>query len=476
MNRKKAILFVFAVIWFAATAHADIGVVIADPTTIGSSAYTHAGHSLIYLSGVCPDTPVHARLCKAGEQGSIVTAYPDFKEWKPYAWNMAPLSIYLNGLSSPDNRLLYASRKVEAALDDSARNHYLKPVCEGRCPDMQHAYWHDMIAATADRDIFIYAVRSTHAQDQAIVDWLNADANVNHYNGVTRNCAVFTRELVNLIFPHAVHRDFLNDLGMMSPKAAARSFSRWATKHPELGFYSMHFAQQPGDLPRAGMACNGTEAAIHIKKYLIPAAMIGDHEVAGSFFVAYFLTGRFDLYKEYRRYPAPTVVSIESEARRAKDQANERQWRVLRTSLDEIRSEKTGTPESWAAYRERVREFQAFASANDIPQEKKKKLPSELADAPVAIDEDGNPWLILGTETGQQRVGASSANLLAGGSNPRLAFELILGRVSYVLEAKNHLQEDFAAFREDWSLLQAAYDRLHRAPAAEDWPVVASTK
>ena len=33
-------------------AKADIGVVLADPTTVGVSVYTHAGHSLVYLSGV----------------------------------------------------------------------------------------------------------------------------------------------------------------------------------------------------------------------------------------------------------------------------------------------------------------------------------------------------------------------------------------------------------------------------------------
>ena len=90
--------------------------------------------------------------------------------------------------------------------------------------------------ANAARDIFIFAVHTTRAQDQAAVDWLNAAPNVNHYNGFTNNCAVFARSLINLIFPHSVHRDFPNDLGMMAPKAAARSFTHWAVKRPELGF------------------------------------------------------------------------------------------------------------------------------------------------------------------------------------------------------------------------------------------------
>ena len=74
-----------------------------------------------------------------------------------------------------------------------------------------------------------------------------------------------------------------------------RSFTHWARKQPALGFYTLHFAQQSGSFPRGGIARSGTEAGIHTKAYLLPAALIGDQEIAGSFFVAYFLTGRFNL-------------------------------------------------------------------------------------------------------------------------------------------------------------------------------------
>jgi hypothetical protein len=200
---------ILATAFFGSKARADIGVVIADPTTIGYSSYTQAGHSLVYLSGVCPISPIQARLCESGEQGSIVTTYPHFREAQPYAWNIAPLSIYLQGLPDPETRLLYASPNVKDALQKEARHHFLQPVCgAGDCPDVQHSYWRDLVAATADRDVFVYAVRTTRAQDQVIVDWLNTDPNVNHYHGMTNNCAVFTRTLVNMIFPHSVHRDF----------------------------------------------------------------------------------------------------------------------------------------------------------------------------------------------------------------------------------------------------------------------------
>lgn len=292
----------------APSAHADLGVALADPTTVGVSPWTHAGHSLVYLSGVCADTPVHARLCAPGEQGSVVTMYPDFYEDQPYAWNLVPLSLYLDGSLQPGNRLLYGSPRAKAALELHARDHFLAPVCTvGACVDAPHRYWHDLSAATIDRDIWVYAVHTTAAQDQAVVDWLNRQPNTNRYNSFTYNCSNFTQSLVNTVFPHSIHRDWLNDLGMMSPKAAAHFFTRYAIKHPELGLYSMHFTQQPGPMPRSGLARSGTEDGIHMKKYLIPAALIGDHEVAGSFFVSYFLTGRFGLYNQYKKYAAPSL-------------------------------------------------------------------------------------------------------------------------------------------------------------------------
>ncbi len=466
---------ILATAFFGSKARADIGVVIADPTTIGYSSYTQAGHSLVYLSGVCPISPIQARLCEPGEQGSIVTTYPHFREAQPYAWNIAPLSIYLQGLPDPETRLLYASPNVKDALQKEARHHFLQPVCgAGDCPDVQHSYWRDLVAATADRDVFVYAVRTTRAQDQVIVDWLNTDPNVNHYHGMTNNCAVFTRTLVNMIFPHSVHRDFLNDLGMMGPKAAARSFTHWAVKHTELGFYSLHFAQQPGEIPRSGLARSGTETAIHTKKYLIPAALIGDHEVAGSFFVAYFLTGRFGLYKEYLHHSRPSFATSE--------QATD----TPQASPDMVQPVSLMNPPAPAMTLAKVPDatseqalltrYQAFAAAEEIPQGKKGKMPIEFAKAQVTVDSDGNPWIEIEANNLTRRVGITSANVLAPGSDPELAFEFMLGRVECMIHAKNHGREDPSALQDDWLLLQQAYDRLQPAQPAGGLSVIAARR
>lgn len=452
---------VLAVAIFAAcdrVGRADIGVVLADPTTVGVSVYTHAGHVLVYLSGVCAASPVRARLCEAGEEGSVVTTYPDFRETETYAWNLVPLNLYLQGSLTPGDRILYGSRRVKEALEAHAREGFLQDVCaDGHCPQVPHSFWRDLVDANAVRDIFIFAVHTTRAQDQSAVDWLNGDSNVNHYNGFTNNCAVFVRSLINLIFPHSVHRDFLNDLGMMAPKAAARSFTHWALKHPELGFYSMHFAQQPGDLPRSGVAQSGTETAIHMKKYLIPAALIGDHEVAGSFFVAYFLTGRFGLYKEFSRNASSLAVGPEMVPAEEEDR-DEVQWSYVGTAAEQKRSTVLGLPQDWADYRERFAEIENSAEAKEFSH--KRFFPQQFDNGNASVDADGRPWLAIEIAGTMRRVGISNRNLMAAESDPELAFQLMLGRVGYVLHAKNHLRETMEEFRKDWSLLEETRNRL----------------
>jgi hypothetical protein len=443
------------------SARADIGVVLADPTTVGVSVYTHAGHSLVYLSGVCAASPVKARLCEAGEQGSVVTTYPDFRETQAYAWNMVPLSLYLHGSLTPGDRLLYGSRLIKEALEEHAREGFLQGVCaDGHCPQIPHSFWRDLVDANAVRDIFIFAVHTTRAQDQAAVDWLNNGSNVNHYNGFTNNCAVFTRSLVNLIFPHSVHRDFPNDLGMMAPKAAARSFTHWALKRPELGFYSLHFAQQPGALPRSGVAQSGTETAIHMKKYLIPAALIGDHEVAGSFFVAYFLTGRFGVYKEFSHHPSSSAVGPEGEPESGEEDRDEVQWSYVGTAAEQKEWTVLGLPQDWADYRERFAEMQDSAEVKEFSH--KRFFPEQFDSGLASVDAKGHPWLTMEIGGSTRRVGISNRNLMAAESDPELAFLLMLGRVGYVLHAKNHFRETMEEFRKDWSLLEETRSRLLR--------------
>ena len=445
MSPLNRLLLLVLLLTLNVRARADLGVIVADPTTISATRYTSPGHSAIFFSGICAASPVRARLCGQGEQGSVVTSYPNFREARPYSWNIVPLSLYLQGSLTPGARLLYGSPYVKQALELHARETVLHSVCQqGRdtaCPQLPHSYWRDLVAATVDRDIFLYAVRTTPGQDRLTVAWLNQDANINHYNLFTYNCADFTSSLVNTIFPHSVHRDLLNDVGIMTPKAAARSFTLWALRDPELGFYSLHFAQVPGDVPRGGLARSGTETVIHSKKYVIPAIVLGDWELPTSIFASYLFTGRFSLYSEYAQHSTASESGT----------ANQQQA-VL------------GTPQEWAAFRQRFADIQNSADARNLAPVRKRLFPQTYATATATVDAAGLPWLTPDYGAPTVRVGLSSQNLLAPDSDPELAFQLMLGRIRYVLAVKNRMRESMQEFRQDWALLEQTESRLRALP------------
>src|SRR5947209_5689960 len=151
-------------LFLTCVARADIGLMLGESTGRGMSRWTSAGHSAIYLSRVCADTPVHLRLCAPGEQGSVLSNYINFNEDKPYEWNAVPLSVFLYGVDDPDNRPLYASPEVRAALQEHFREKYLKDLCpEGPCRD-SNAHWRDLVAATFVRDEYMFEVSTTLEQ------------------------------------------------------------------------------------------------------------------------------------------------------------------------------------------------------------------------------------------------------------------------------------------------------------------------
>jgi hypothetical protein len=447
----RIVFLCLGVMTAAGTAHADLGVMVADPTTVGASAFTHAGHSLVYLSGVCADTPVRARLCRVGESGSVVTRYPKFHETSPYGWNIVPAQLYLEGTMQPGSRLLHGSQNVKDALGARARDGFMKPVCSGACPFVPHSYWRDMVAAPISRDIFIFTVRTSPEEDEGIVRWLNAHENLDDYNGMTNNCAEFVRAMVNDVFPHSVRRDVINDIGMMTPKAAVHSFTRWAEKHPDSGFYILHFSQKPGSIPRSGVASSGTETAIHVKKYLIPAALIGDHEVAGSFFVAYFLTGRFNLYKEYIHHSNPELTRLRQVRKEA---VEEPKLQLVKSEIVTRERETTGGEEEWADYRRRFQEMREEAGTESLEQ-----FGRQLDLGTVFVDANEDAWIVPRGDT--RKVGLRSRNVLAEGSDPELALKLMMWRVNFCLKAKPRMRPDIVEFRQDWRLLEQAYSRTH---------------
>ncbi len=173
------------------TAHADVGVVLNESLDTSVDRITGTGHSAVYFSRICPDSPVKLRLCRPDEQGSVMSNYVNIGEDRAYEWNIVPLSVYLYGVEDPRNRPVFGSDKIKHVLEERYREKYLSGYCESvSCKTSYKSEWREMVAATLIRSIYIFAIETTAEQDKQLIAEFNASPNKNRFNGVTRNCAL----------------------------------------------------------------------------------------------------------------------------------------------------------------------------------------------------------------------------------------------------------------------------------------------
>src|ERR1700720_3916297 len=60
---------------FSSRAHADVGVILNETLNESVARVTGSGHTAVYFSRICPDGPVKLRLCRPGENGSVMSNY-----------------------------------------------------------------------------------------------------------------------------------------------------------------------------------------------------------------------------------------------------------------------------------------------------------------------------------------------------------------------------------------------------------------
>src|SRR6201994_4747314 len=155
-------------------ARADIGLMLnAKPNghvEIGFAEITGEGHSAVYLSRACPESPVKLRLCNPDEPGSVIQNYVDYKEDLPYQWNVVPLSVYLYGVDDMRQKPLFASPDMRAVLQDHYRRQHMQDVCTtDTCITDPEANWRDAVAAAFVREIYMFEVRTSVEQDEQFV-------------------------------------------------------------------------------------------------------------------------------------------------------------------------------------------------------------------------------------------------------------------------------------------------------------------
>jgi hypothetical protein len=292
MHRAPGLLF--CLLAAAAThAHASVALLMEEPYG-DFGAFNPTGHAAVYFNHICADSPTLLRPCHSGEYGVVISRYHKIDG---YDWLAIPLVPYLYAVDSPSDVPQTVDKEQVAALREAYREKHLLELA----PDNKHGHspkgeWTELVGASYDRTIHGFQVDSTPAQDKRFINTFNDRGNVGHFNILFHNCADFSRVVLDIYLPHAIHRNFIADLGLMTPKQVARSLVSYGKKHPELNMTAFVIPQVPGAIPRSHHVDGVAESLVKSKKYLIPLVFLAP-EVTGGVVVAYLVDGRLNLPK-----------------------------------------------------------------------------------------------------------------------------------------------------------------------------------
>lgn len=289
-----AVALLLALWTHGASAHASVALLMEEP--FGKfGAMNPTGHAAVYLNHVCAESPTELRMCEPGEYGVVISRYHRIGK---YDWIAIPLIPYLYAVEQANQVPAYVDKAQVAALRDAYRRVHL----EALAPDTKKGMaprgeWIQLVGSSYDRTIHGFQVTSTSEQDERFIAIFNDRHNVGHFNLLFHNCADFSRQVIDIYLPHVVHRSFIADLGLTTPKQVARSLVRYSKDHPEFEMSAFLIPQVPGTVKRSHAVRGVAESLVKSKKYLLPMAILGP-ALTGGVVIAYLSDGRMTLPKD----------------------------------------------------------------------------------------------------------------------------------------------------------------------------------
>lgn len=277
------------VLFACSSARADASLLLEEPFgAFGEMNPT--GHAAIWLDHVCADSPTRLRPCREGEAGVVISRYHRIDG---YDWLAMPLLAYLYAVDDISEIPASATPKLELQRRDEYRREHLEDlVPDDPKHEIPGGEWIQLVGASYDRRIWGFEVSTTPRQDQALIARFNRRRNISHFNLFFNNCANFTQRVLNFYYPHSIHRNFIADLGMMTPKQAAKSLVKYGRRHPGADLRTFVIPQVPGSIDRSTSVDGVVESLIKSKKYVVPLAVLNPW-VTGSLVAAYVSDGRF---------------------------------------------------------------------------------------------------------------------------------------------------------------------------------------
>jgi hypothetical protein len=283
-------------LWFlvqAACAHASVALLMEEPYG-RFGAMNPTGHSAVYLNHVCAASPTELRACRPGESGVVISRY---HKVGGLDWVAIPLIPYLYSVEDVSQVPQSVDKAQVAALSDAYRRKHLLELApngsHGRTPKGE---WTELVGESYLRTIHGFEVDSTVEQDERFIALFNDRRNEGHFNIFVHNCADFSRSVLNIYLPDAIHRSVVADIGMTTPKQVAHSLVQYGRKHPELEMSAFVIPQVPGTIKRSKPVKGVAQSLVKSKKYLIPMTILTP-ELTGGLVVAYLAKGSTELPK-----------------------------------------------------------------------------------------------------------------------------------------------------------------------------------
>ena len=247
------------------------------------------GHTAMYFAHICAETPVKLRHCGPDEQGTVIARYQGIAG---YDWVAMPLIPYLYSVEDVSD----VPSRVDHATVHRLRNRYhedrLGPLAHGVSEgNIVRGGWAQLVGAAYERRICAFRFATTEEQDDAVIEGLNSGTNRSNFNLFYKNCADFTRTVLNIYFPRTFKRNVFPDAGMTTPKQITYKLTRYSKKHPDMHLEVFEIPQVPG-YRRMSHANKSVSASLMTTGYIVPIVLLNPY-VAGGIFLDYITRGRF---------------------------------------------------------------------------------------------------------------------------------------------------------------------------------------
>ena len=294
-RRAAALLLVALGIAFRPlAAHGSVALLMEEP--YGEfGAFNPTGHAAVYLNHICAVSPTRLRPCQPGELGAVLSRYHKIHHED---WIAIPLVPYLYAVS--DIRDVPASvnkadvERLRTAWWAAHLRELVPATANGTPPNGE---WTQLVGSSFDRKIHGFQADTTTDQDERLMAYFNDRRNVGHFNLFFHNCADFSKTVLDIYFPHAIHRNWIADFGLTTPKQLAKSLVHYGHQNPQVHLTAFTILQVPGTLPRSHAVDGVAESLVRSKKYIIPLVVLAP-EFAGGVAVGYLARGRLTLPRD----------------------------------------------------------------------------------------------------------------------------------------------------------------------------------